>query len=142
MIVSVLAFLGYSFGFSEAWLTLCYGLALFLFGMQCVELGLQQATGGTLERLMAKSTQSPIKGFVFGMSTTFILQSSTLVSLPTITFLSSGMIGLAGGSSIIFWYEPRCDERYLAACLRWAESKPQRLCPTDADVWRIDGPFG
>lgn len=115
---------------------------LFLFGMQCVELGLQQATGGTLERLMAKSTQSPIKGFVFGMSTTFILQSSTLVSLPTITFLSSGMIGLAGGSSIIFWYEPRCDERYLAACLRWAESKPQRLCPTDADVWRIDGPFG
>ncbi|WP_052585200.1 hypothetical protein [Moraxella bovoculi] len=27
IIVSVLAFLGYSFGFSEAWLTLCYGLA-------------------------------------------------------------------------------------------------------------------
>lgn len=51
---------------------------------------------------MAKSTQSPIKGFVFGMSTTFILQSSTLVSLLTITFLSSGMIGLAGGLSIIF----------------------------------------
>ncbi|WP_435939335.1 hypothetical protein ACSF85_03590 [Moraxella bovoculi] len=29
IIVSVLAFLGYSFGFSEAWLTLCCGLALF-----------------------------------------------------------------------------------------------------------------
>lgn len=49
----------------------------------------------------------------------------------------------------LFWYEPRCDERYLAACFRWAESKPQRLCPTDAGVWRIDGlldkrlkPFG
>lgn len=102
IIVSILAFLGYSFWFSEAWLTLCYGLALFLFGMQCIELGLQQATGGTLERLMAKSTQSPIKGFVFGMSATFILQSSTLVSLLTIAFLSSGMIGLAGGLSIIF----------------------------------------
>lgn len=102
VIMAMLALLGYSFWFSQAWLTLCYGLALFLFGMQCIEMGLHHTAGGTLEKLMAKSTQSPVRGFGFGMVATFILQSSTLVSLLTIAFLSTGMIGLAGGLSIIF----------------------------------------
>lgn len=102
LIMAVLALFGYSFWFSKAWLTLCYGLALFLFGMQCIELGLHHATGGTLEKLMAKSTKSSLRGFGFGMIATFVLQSSTLVSLLTIAFLSTGMIGLAGGLSIIF----------------------------------------
>ncbi|WP_066803038.1 Na/Pi cotransporter family protein [Moraxella oblonga] len=102
LILSVLGVLGYSFWFSTAWLMLCYGLALFLFGMQCIETGLHQATGGTLERIMAKTTSSPAKGFAFGVGATFVLQSSTLVSLLTIAFLSTGMISLAGGLSIIF----------------------------------------
>ncbi|OOR88538.1 sodium:phosphate symporter [Moraxella caviae] len=94
--------LGFSFWYSEAWLALCYGLALFLFGMQCIEEGLHSAAGGTLERLMSKSTATPFKGFLFGIGSTFVLQSSTLVSLLTIAFLSTGMITLAGGIAIIF----------------------------------------
>ena len=54
--------LAYSFWFSPSWLQLCYGLALFLFGMQCIEEGLHNAAGGTLERLMEKTTASPQKG--------------------------------------------------------------------------------
>lgn len=97
----LLAGLAASFWYSAAWLTLCYGLALFLFGMQCIEEGLQQAAGGTLERLMAKSTATPAKGLLFGISATFILQSSTLVSLLAIAFLSTGLITLAGGIAVI-----------------------------------------
>lgn len=94
--------LGLSFWYSSAWLQLCYGLALFLFGMQCIEEGLHGAAGGTLERLMTKSTATPIKSFLFGVGSTFVLQSSTLVSLLTIAFLGTGMITLAGGIAIIF----------------------------------------
>lgn len=94
--------LGLSFWYSLAWLQLCYGLALFLFGMQCIEEGLHSTAGGTLERLMTKSTTTPFKGFLFGVGSTFILQSSTLVSLLTIAFLGTGMITLAGGIAIIF----------------------------------------
>lgn len=93
--------LAYSFWYSGPWLKLCYGLALFLFGMQCIEEGLRNAAGGTLERLMAKSTSTPAKGLGFGIGATFILQSSTLVSLLTIAFLSTGLITLAGGIAII-----------------------------------------
>ena len=93
--------LAFSFWYSPAWMKLCYGLALFLFGMQSIEEGLNHAAGGTLERLMGKSTSTPTKGLLFGMGATFILQSSTLVSLLTIAFLSAGMIGLAGGIAVI-----------------------------------------
>ena len=93
--------LAYSFWFSPSWLQLCYGLALFLFGMQCIEEGLHNAAGGTLERLMEKTTASPQKGLLFGIFATFILQSSTLVSLLTIAFLSTGLITLAGGIAVL-----------------------------------------
>ena len=93
--------LAYSFWYSPAWLQLCYGLALFLFGMQCIEEGLHHTAGGTLEKLMSKSTATPAKGVLFGMGATFILQSTTLVSLLTIAFLSAGLIQLAGGIAII-----------------------------------------
>lgn len=98
---ALLAALAYSFWYSAPWLKLCYGLALFLFGMQCIEEGLRNAAGGTLERLMAKSTSTPAKGLLFGIGATFILQSSTLVSLLTIAFLSTGLITLAGGIAVI-----------------------------------------
>lgn len=93
--------LAFSFWFSSAWLQLCYGLALFLFGMQCIEDGLHNAAGGTLEKLMKRSTSTPIKGLLFGIGATFVLQSTTLVSLLTIALLSTGLIKLAGGIAII-----------------------------------------
>ncbi|KLT72050.1 sodium:phosphate symporter [Neisseria arctica] len=101
LIAVLLTSLAYSFWKSPAWLQLCYGLALFLFGMQCIEEGLRNAAGGTLERLMAQSTATPVRGMLFGMGATFILQSSTLVSLLTIAFLSTGLIGLAGGIAVL-----------------------------------------
>ena len=90
-----------SFFFSPSWMKLCYGLALFLFGMQCIEEGLQNVAGGRLTEWMERSTATPFKGALFGMGATFVLQSSTLVSLLTIAFLSTGMIQLAGGIAVI-----------------------------------------
>jgi len=99
----LLLLLAFSLSFydSNAWLQLCYGLAIFLFGMQCIEEGLQRAAGGYLERLLNKSTDTPFKGLLFGMGATFVLQSSTLVSLLTIAFLSAGLIGLGAGIAVL-----------------------------------------
>ncbi|WP_375741590.1 Na/Pi cotransporter family protein [Pseudomonas boanensis] len=91
-----------SFWFSSGWLQLCAGLALFLFGMQCLEEGLRQLAGSKLEQLLARSTATPFKGLMFGICGTLLLQSSTLVSLLTIAFISTGLIQLAGGIAILF----------------------------------------
>lgn len=101
MIIVLLLALGWSFWYSRPWLQLCYGLALFLFGMQCIEEGLHSTAGGTLERLMARSTATPVRGMFFGIGATFLLQSSTLVSLLTMAFLSTGLIALPGGIAVL-----------------------------------------
>ncbi|MBD7976972.1 Na/Pi cotransporter family protein [Serpens gallinarum] len=94
--------LAWSFWSSAGWLQLCAGLALFLFGMQCLEEGLRELAGGKLEHLLKRSTSTPFKGLLFGTGATFVLQSSTLVSLLTIAFLSTGLIQLAGGIAVLF----------------------------------------
>lgn len=101
LILLLLAAMSASFIYSTSWMKLCYGLALFLFGMQCIEEGLQNVASGQLSKWMKSSTATPLKGALFGMASTFVLQSSTLVSLLTIAFLSTGMIQLAGGIAII-----------------------------------------
>lgn len=101
LLLCIPVLLALSFWYSAAWLRLCYGLALFLFGMQCIEEGLHNAAGGVLERLMSRCTATPKKGLLFGLGATFVLQSSTLVSLLTIAFLSTGLITLAGGIAVI-----------------------------------------
>ncbi|MBQ0834160.1 MAG: Na/Pi cotransporter family protein, partial [Marinobacter sp.] len=99
--VLALVILSVSFWYSTGWLQLCAGLALFLFGMQCLEEGLKELAGSRLERLLERSTATPFKGLMFGVGGTMILQSTTLMSLLTIAFISTGLIHLAGGISIL-----------------------------------------
>lgn len=94
--------LGASFWLSAGWTQLCAGLALFLFGMQCLEEGLRQLAGSKLEQILGRSTSTPLKSLMFGFCGTLVLQSTTLVSLLTIAFISTGLIQLAGGIAILF----------------------------------------
>ncbi len=78
------------------------GVAIFLFGMIFLEDGFRTFTGGILEKLLARTTNKLWKSISFGIVTTTIMQSSSLVSVITISFLSAGLIGLAAGIGIIF----------------------------------------
>lgn len=102
MLLLVVAGLIASFWLSQGWLQLCAGLAIFLFGMQCLEEGLRQLAGSKLEQILGHSTSTPFKSLLFGVGGTLLLQSSTLVSLLTIAFISTGLIQLAGGIAILF----------------------------------------
>ncbi len=78
------------------------GVAIFLFGMLMLEDGFKLLSGGTLEQLLAKATGSVSQSLLFGIVSTTILQSSSLVSVITISFLSAGLISLVGGVGIVF----------------------------------------
>ena len=78
------------------------GVALFLFGMRSLEHGLRQLTGGALERILKFSTDRTWKAISFGALTTAVSQSSSLVSVITIAFLSAGLIGLVPGIGVVF----------------------------------------
>ena len=78
------------------------GVAIFLFGMLMLEDGFKLLGGGMLERLLERATRSVPRSILFGIVSTSVLQSSSLVSVITISFLSAGLMSLMGGVGIIF----------------------------------------
>ena len=78
------------------------GVAIFLFGMLMLEDGFKLFGGGILERMLARATRSTPRSILFGIVSTTLLQSSSLVSVITISFLSAGLISLIGGVGIVF----------------------------------------
>ena len=78
------------------------GIAILLFGMMSLEKGFSSLTEGPLERLLAKATNKFYKSFSLGLFSTAILQSSSLISVITISFISAELITLVQGIGIIF----------------------------------------
>lgn len=99
---AIFLILAYGFWISTHFQVIAAGVAIFLFGMISMEEGFKAFTGGILERILRKSTSNLWKSMSFGLVTTTLMQSSSLVSVITISFLSAGLIGLFGGIGIIF----------------------------------------
>jgi len=98
----ILLLLAYGFWISPNFKTIVAGVAIFLFGMLSLEQGFQAFTGGGLERLLRRTTSSTGKSLMVGIVSTTIMQSSSLVSIIAISFLSAGLITLTAGIGIIF----------------------------------------
>jgi phosphate:Na+ symporter len=102
LLPTILLLLGYGFWLSPDFKTLTAGVAIFLFGMLSLEEGFKAFTGGILEQLLQRTTDRLWKALAFGMLVTTLMQSSSLVSVITISFLSAGLLGLTAGIGIIF----------------------------------------
>lgn len=99
---SILGLLLAGFWFSAEFQEIAAGVAIFLFGMLMLEDGFKLFSGGFLEKLLASATRSVPRSLGFGIISTTLMQSSSLVSVITISFLSAGLITLLGGVGIIF----------------------------------------
>ncbi|HDY82159.1 MAG TPA: Na/Pi cotransporter family protein [Halieaceae bacterium] len=102
LLPSIFLVLSYGFWVSSNFKDIAAGVALFLFGMLCMEQGFKAYSGGTLQRVLTSSTDRLWKSLTFGVVSTTLMQSSSLVSVITISFLSAQLIGLAEGIGIIF----------------------------------------
>lgn len=99
---SIFIILSWGFWISPDFKFISAGVAIFLFGMLSLENGFKVFTGGTLENILSKVTDKRWKSISFGIVSTSIMQSSSLISVITISFLSAGLIGLYAGVGIIF----------------------------------------
>lgn len=75
-------------------LTLIGGLALFLFGMSTMGSSLEKLSGGKLEGILERMTNTRIKGVLLGMVVTAIIQSSGAVTVMALGFVNSGIMAL------------------------------------------------
>ncbi|WP_181022222.1 Na/Pi cotransporter family protein [Campylobacter hyointestinalis] len=77
-----------------------FGVCIFLYAMIVLENSFSMFAG--IESFLKKATSSKISSFNFGLLTTAIMQSSGLVSVLAISFLSAGLISLISGLAIIY----------------------------------------
>ncbi len=82
--------------------TIIAGIAIFLIGMVFMEDGFKLFSGGLLEKVLEKSTSSVPKAIGTGFLATAIVQSSSLLTIIVISFLSAELISLSGAIGVIF----------------------------------------
>jgi phosphate:Na+ symporter len=102
LLPTIFGILAYGFWVSPNFKEVAAGVAIFLFGMLTLEEGIKAFTGGILEKLLRRTTDKLWKSLSFGVISTTLMQSSSLVSVITISFLSAGLISLAAGVGIVF----------------------------------------
>lgn len=102
MMFMMLVILGYVMILSDDFKVIGAGIAVFLVGMFFMEDGFKLFAGGMLEVFLEKTTDTLSKAIFSGFVVTSIVQSSSLVTVIAISFLSVGLIGLAQAIGIIF----------------------------------------
>ncbi|MEA2092171.1 MAG: Na/Pi cotransporter family protein, partial [Campylobacterota bacterium] len=78
------------------------GIAVFLIGMVFMEDGFKLFSGGLIEKVLKKTTSSVPKAIGAGFVATAIVQSSSLLTIIVISFLSAELISLSGAIGVIF----------------------------------------
>lgn len=88
--------------FNPNFKTIASGVAILLFGMIMLEEGFKVYAKGPLQKILQKATNKLYKSITTGALVTAFIQSSSLVSVVTISFISAGLISLSGGMGLIF----------------------------------------
>jgi len=97
-----LLFLAYMMIISSEAKVIMAGIAVFLIGMFFMEEGFKRFAGSMLQRILEKSTDTLPKAIFSGFFITSIVQSSSLVAVITISFLSAEMMGLSQAVGVVF----------------------------------------
>ena len=94
----------YVMNFSEMFfyaLALIGGLALFLYGMHVMGEGLTRVSGGRLEKILERLTNSRIKAVLLGALVTAVIQSSSATTVTVVGFVNSGIMKLSQAVGVI-----------------------------------------
>jgi phosphate:Na+ symporter len=78
------------------------GVGLFLLGMGLMTDGLRLAAGPALERILAKSTRTRLRGLASGALVTVAVQSSSAVTVAVIGFVNAGLLSLGQALWVLF----------------------------------------
>jgi phosphate:Na+ symporter len=82
-------------------LTVIGGLGVFLLGMKHLSEGLQALSGKGLRRFMGFATTHRLAGIATGCISTIIVQSSSIITVIAVGFVSSGLMNLTQAINVI-----------------------------------------
>ena len=82
-------------------LTVLGGLGVFLLGMKHLSEGLQATAGGGLRKFMANATKHRIVGVASGIVSTIIVQSSSIITVMLVGFVSTALMTLPQAFAVL-----------------------------------------
>ena len=82
-------------------ITLCGGLAVFLFGMHVMSGSLEKVAGGKLEDILKTLTSNPGKSLILGAVITIAIQSSSALTVMLVGLVNSGIMDLSQTVGVI-----------------------------------------
>ncbi len=82
-------------------LVLIGSLGMFIYGMKVMSEGLQQAAGSKLRNLLGSITSNRVKGVMTGFGITSIVQSSSVTTVMTVSFVNAGLMTLVQSAGVM-----------------------------------------
>lgn len=107
------------------------GLALFIFGMNYMAQGLQNAAGTKMKSILEALTQNKIMGVALGALVTAIVQSSSATTVMVVGFVNASLMDLGQAMSVIMGANIGTTiTGWLVSSSEWAKFlKPTTIAP-------------
>ncbi|MBR5793235.1 MAG: Na/Pi symporter, partial [Anaerotignum sp.] len=107
------------------------GLAMFIYGMNIMADGLQNAAGSKMKKILEVLTQNKLMGILLGALVTAIIQSSSATTVMVDGFVNAGLMNLTQAISVIMGANIGTTiTGWLVSSAEWAKFlSPSTLAP-------------
>lgn len=107
------------------------GLGMFIYGMQIMAQGLENAAGNKMKSLLEALTRNKLMGVVLGAFITAVIQSSSATTVMVVGFVNAGIMNLTQAMGVIMGANVGTTiTGWLVSSAEWAEFlKPSTLAP-------------
>lgn len=109
----------------------CGGLGMFIYGMQIMAQGLENAAGNKMKSLLEVLTKNKFFGVLLGAAITAVIQSSSATTVMVVGFVNAGIMNLTQAMGVIMGANIGTTATgWLVSSVEWAEYlSPATLAP-------------
>ncbi|MGN1267084.1 MAG: Na/Pi cotransporter family protein, partial [Dorea sp.] len=107
------------------------GLGMFIYGMQIMAGGLENAAGNKMKTILEALTRNKLMGVLLGAAITAIIQSSSATTVMVVGFVNAGIMNLTQAMGIIMGANIGTTVTgWLVSAVEWAEFlQPATIAP-------------
>lgn len=107
------------------------GLGMFIYGMQIMAQGLENAAGNKMKTLLEVLTRNKLMGVLLGAAITAVIQSSSATTVMVVGFVNAGIMNLTQAMGVIMGANIGTTVTgWLVSAVEWAEFlSPAKIAP-------------
>lgn len=117
--------------YAEILIPFAGGLGMFIYGMQIMAQGLENAAGSKMKKLLEVLTRNKLMGVLLGAVITAVIQSSSATTVMVVGFVNAGIMNLSQAMGVIMGANIGTTVTgWLVSSVEWAKFlSPTNLAP-------------